>query len=32
LCRVHPGLYGLFNTLPLLRSHLLVWLGKPATG
>jgi SAM-dependent methyltransferase len=32
LCRVHPGLYGVFNTLPPLRSHLLVWLGKPATG
>jgi SAM-dependent methyltransferase len=29
VCRVHPALYGLFNALPLLRTHRLVWLGKP---
>ena len=29
-CRVHPGLYTLFNALPLLRTHVLCWLGKPA--
>ena len=27
--RVHPGLYRLFNALPLLRTHRLAWLGKP---
>jgi hypothetical protein len=29
LCRWHPGLYGLFNTLPLLRTHVLAWITKP---
>ena len=29
VCRVHPGLYTVFNTLPLLRTHVLCWLGKP---
>jgi SAM-dependent methyltransferase len=29
VCRLHPGLYGVFNALPLLRTHRLVWLGKP---
>ncbi len=29
LCRVHPALYGVFNLLPVLRTHLLVWLAKP---
>ena len=28
-CRLHPGLYPLLNALPLLRTHQLVWLGKP---
>ena len=32
LCRLHPGLYPLANALPLLRTHVLVWLEKPATG
>lgn len=32
VCRVHPALYGLFNSVPWLRSHLLVWLGKPGPG
>ena len=27
--RLHPSLYGTFNLLPWLRSHALVWLGKP---
>jgi SAM-dependent methyltransferase len=28
VCRLHPALYHLFNALPLLRTHRLVWLGK----
>lgn len=27
---LHPGLYGLCNLLPFLRTHLLCWLRKPA--
>ncbi|MCK6427065.1 MAG: class I SAM-dependent methyltransferase [Burkholderiaceae bacterium] len=30
VCRWHPALYTLCNALPLLRTHRLVWLGKPA--
>jgi SAM-dependent methyltransferase len=30
VCRLHPSLYGLFNALPWLRTHRLVWVGKPA--
>jgi SAM-dependent methyltransferase len=30
LCRWHPGLYPLFNALPLLRTHVLAWVAKPA--
>ncbi len=30
LCRLHPGLYPVANALPLLRTHLLAWVGKPA--
>ena len=30
LCRWHPGLYGVFNALPLLRTHVLAWVSKPA--
>jgi SAM-dependent methyltransferase len=30
VCAVHPALYTLCNALPLLRTHRLVWLGKPA--
>jgi hypothetical protein len=26
--RVHPALYGWFNALPILRTHVLCWLGK----
>lgn len=29
LCRVHPALYTLVNTLPPLRTHVLCWIGKP---
>lgn len=29
LCRLHPGLYPIANALPLLRTHVLAWLGKP---
>lgn len=28
--RLHPAFYGLFNSLPLLRSHILCWIGKSA--
>jgi SAM-dependent methyltransferase len=28
-CSLHPALYPLFNALPLLRSHRLVWVAKP---
>lgn len=27
--RVHPALYTLFNTLPLLRTHVVCWISKP---
>jgi SAM-dependent methyltransferase len=27
--RVHPSLYTLFNTVPLLRTHALAWIAKP---
>jgi SAM-dependent methyltransferase len=29
VCRMHPALYGMFNALPLLRTHLLAWIEKP---
>ena len=29
VCRVHPALYGLFNSLPFLRTHVLAWITKP---
>ena len=29
VCRVHPALYGMFNALPLLRTHVLAWIEKP---
>jgi SAM-dependent methyltransferase len=28
VCRVHPGLYPVFNALPLLRTHVLAWVEK----
>jgi SAM-dependent methyltransferase len=30
--RVHPSLYGWFNALPILRTHVLCWLAKGGTG
>jgi SAM-dependent methyltransferase len=30
LCRVHPSLVTVFNLLPLLRTHVLAWVEKPA--
>ena len=29
VCRMHPALYGLFNALPWLRTHVLAWIDKP---
>ena len=29
LCRVHPILYTVFNSIPLLRTHRLAWIAKP---
>jgi len=29
VCGLHPALYPVFNTLPLLRTHLLAWIEKP---
>ena len=31
VCPLHPGLYPVFNALPLLRTHVLAWLEKPAS-
>jgi hypothetical protein len=28
VCRIHPGIYPLANVLPMLRTHVLCWLGK----
>lgn len=30
VCALHPALYGVFNALPLLRTHVLAWIEKPA--
>ena len=30
VCRVHPSLYTVFNLLPVLRTHVLAWVEKPA--
>ena len=27
--RIHAGLYPIFNAVPLLRTHVLAWVGKP---
>jgi SAM-dependent methyltransferase len=27
--RVHPALYGVFNAVPLLRTHVVCWIEKP---
>ena len=29
VCRIHPTLYTVLNTLPLLRTHVLAWIEKP---
>ena len=29
VCRLSPALYPVFNAVPLLRTHVLVWLQKP---
>jgi len=29
VCRLHPSLYTLFNAFPVLRTHLLAWIGRP---
>ena len=29
VCRIHPNLYHLFNLLPWLRTHVLIWIEKP---
>ena len=28
VCRVHPSMYGVFNALPWLRTHVLAWVEK----
>jgi SAM-dependent methyltransferase len=28
VCRIHPGLYSVFNAFPLLRTHVLCWIQK----
>jgi len=28
VCALHPSLYGVFNALPLLRTHVLAWMHK----
>jgi len=30
VCRWHPAFYAVFNSLPLLRTHVLAWVDKPA--
>lgn len=30
LVRLHPGLYAVANALPMLRTHVLAWIGKAA--
>ncbi len=29
VCRAHPSCYSALNLVPLLRTHLVAWLGKP---
>lgn len=29
VCRLHPGLYTVFNSVPFLRTHVLCWISKP---
>ena len=30
--KIHPSVYTLLNTLPVLRTHLLAWIVKPRNG
>jgi hypothetical protein len=30
VCALHPALYPVFNVIPLLRTHVLAWIEKPA--
>jgi SAM-dependent methyltransferase len=30
VCALHPSLYPVFSSLPLLRTHVLAWIEKPA--
>jgi len=30
-CRLHPALYPVLNVIPLLRTHVLAWIEKPAS-
>jgi SAM-dependent methyltransferase len=30
VCALHPGLYQVFNVLPVLRTHVLAWIEKPS--
>jgi SAM-dependent methyltransferase len=32
VCALHPAAYTVFNTVPLLRTHLLAWVGKAFDG
>ncbi|WP_298609400.1 class I SAM-dependent methyltransferase [uncultured Thiothrix sp.] len=29
VCKIHPNLYHLFNMIPWLRTHVLIWIEKP---
>lgn len=29
ICKIHPNLYHLFNMIPWLRTHVLIWIEKP---
>jgi SAM-dependent methyltransferase len=31
VCGLHPALYGVFNSLPWLRTHRLIWIAKPTS-
>ncbi|KAB2868030.1 MAG: class I SAM-dependent methyltransferase [Burkholderiaceae bacterium] len=31
VCALHPALYPVFNAMPLLRTHVLAWIEKPAS-
>lgn len=31
ICKIHPHLYHVFNMIPWLRTHVLIWIEKPKT-